>query len=77
MDPLEIGRRKQATTPLIKESLEPLFTKHLGTKVAWWTLSLAKLWLPFVTNDCPETLLLIQPSSARLKLNWHVGHLNF
>jgi hypothetical protein len=33
-DPLEIGRRKQATTPLNKESLEPLFAKNLRTKVA-------------------------------------------
>jgi hypothetical protein len=68
MDPLEIGCRRQATTPLNKESLEPLLAKDLGTKVAWWIPSLVKLWLPFVTNDCPGTLLLIRPSSARLKL---------
>jgi hypothetical protein len=62
---------------LIKESQEPLLAKDLGTKVAWWIPSLVKLWLPFVMNDCPGTLLLIRPSTARLKLKWHVGHLNF
>jgi hypothetical protein len=67
-DPLEIGRRKQATTPLNKESLEPLFAKNLRTKVGWWIPSLVKHWLPFVTNDCPGALLLIRPNSARLKL---------
>jgi hypothetical protein len=66
MDPLEIGHREQAMTPLSKESLEPLFAKNLKTKAAWWIPSLEKHWLPFGTNDCPGAL--IRPSSARLKL---------
>jgi hypothetical protein len=38
MDPLEIGRQKQATTPSIKESLEPLSAKRLESKAACWIL---------------------------------------
>jgi hypothetical protein len=53
-------------TPLSKESLEPLFTKNLKMKAAWWIPSLEKHWLPFSTNDCAGAL--IRPSSARLKL---------
>jgi hypothetical protein len=38
MDPLEIGRQRQAMTLLIKESLEPLLAKRLRSKAAWWIL---------------------------------------
>jgi hypothetical protein len=38
MDHLEIGRRRQATMPSIKESLEPLSAKRLEPKAAWWIL---------------------------------------
>jgi hypothetical protein len=38
MDPLEMGRRRRATTLSTKESPEPLSAKRLESKVAWWIL---------------------------------------
>jgi hypothetical protein len=65
-DPLGIGHREQVMMPLSKQSLGPLFVKHLKAKAAWWIPSLERHWLPFGTNDCPGGLN--QSSRARQKL---------
>jgi hypothetical protein len=75
--PLRDWPPKTSDDAVDKGYLEPLSAKRLESKAAWWTLWLAKLWLPFVTKDCPETPFLIRPSSSRLNLNWHISRSNF